>query len=289
MVGIRGGVSSVGATQAPAGAHRIRGRRGRARARLAEFCSWDVSGVHAADRPIDGLAFPGPTSSSGSPTFPLDTNLVLASNRWLMFCLGSVLAISACAGDPGDDQGRASVVLFERAVTCEVPAPGFVRSPGAEIEQRLIVVGGSLRGAHTARSNETTWDGEDEVWLPTVIEGPGLEQMDDVGEYLYGALIARLNEPTLHETTWGGGDRVWFLAAEIEGPGFEGPGDVAVWATAGNRRPIEGSREPPRPCVLHLGPRLPGYALDYEEDALTAAVARCVPRRCSLRTSDRSR
>ncbi len=206
---------------------------------------------------------------------------MLASNRWLMLCLGAVLAVSACAGDPGDDQGRASVVLFERAVTCEVPAPGFV----AEIEQRLIVVGGFLRGAHTARSNETTWDGEDEVWLPTVIEGPGLEQMDDVGEYLYGALIARLNEPTLHETTWGGGDRVWFLAAEIEGPGFEGLGDVAVWATAGDRQPIE--------AVNHLarvfstwGPDFPGYALDYEEDALTAAVD-CVE--ISLRTSARSR
>ena len=152
-----------------------------------------------------------------------------------MVCVGFVLAISACAGDRGDDQGRASVVLFERAVTCEVPAPGFV----AEIEQRLIVVGGFLRGAHTARSNETTWAGEGEVWFPTVIEGPG----------------------------------------------FEGLGDVAVWATVRDRRWIEPVNHLAR-VFSTLGSDSPFFALDYEEDALTAAVD-CVE--ISLRTSARSR
>ena len=206
---------------------------------------------------------------------------MLASNRWLMLRLGSVLAVSACAGDPGDDQQRASVVLFERAVTCEVPEPGFV----SEIEQRLTVAGGSLRGAHTARSNEPTWGGGDGVWFPTAIEGPGLERTNVVGESLYGAHTARLNEPTLNETTWGGGDRVWFLAAEIEGPGFEGLGDVAVWATAGDRQPIEPVNHLAR-VFSTWGPDFPGYALDYEEDALTAAVD-CVE--ISLGTSARSR
>ena len=206
---------------------------------------------------------------------------MLASNRWLMFCLGSVLAVSACAGDPGDGEGRASVVLFERAVTCEPPAPGFV----SEIEQRLTVAGGFLRGAHTARSNGTTWAGEDEVWFPTVIDGPGLELRDDIGQYLYGVLIARLNEPTLYETTWGGGERVWFLAAEIEGPGFEGPGDVAVWATAGDRRPIEPVNHLAR-VFSTWGSDVPYFSADHEEDALAAAVD-CVE--TSLGTSARSR
>ena len=208
---------------------------------------------------------------------------MLASNRWLLFCLGSVLAVSACVGDPGDDQGRASVVLFERAVTCEIPAPDFV----SEIEQRLTVAGAFLRGAHTARSNETTWDGGDGVWFPTAVTGddPGRERMDDIGQSLYGVLIARLNEPTLYETTWGGGDRVWFLAAEIEGPGFEGPGDVAVWATAGGRWPIEPVNHLAR-VFSTWGSDFPLYALDYEEDALTAAVD-CVEN--SLGTADRSR
>ncbi len=198
---------------------------------------------------------------------------MLASNRWLMFCVCSVLAISACAGDRGDDHGRASVVLFERAVTCEIPAPGFV----SEIEQRLTVAGGSLRGAHTARSNETSWDGGDGVWFPTAVtEDPGLErmndeQMDDVGEYLYRVLIARLDEPTLYETTWGGGDRVWFLAAEIEGPGFEGLGDVAVWATAGDHQRIEPVNHLAR-VFSTWGSDVPFFGLGFEDDALTAAV-----------------
>ena len=111
---------------------------------------------------------------------------MLTSNRWLLFCLGSVLAVSACAADPGDDQRGASVALFERAATCEVPAPGFV----AEIEHRLTVAGASLRGAHTVRSYET-WDGDDAVWFPTVIDGPGLERRDDVGAYLHGRVRRR--------------------------------------------------------------------------------------------------
>ncbi|MCY3919891.1 MAG: hypothetical protein OXG38_08820, partial [Chloroflexi bacterium] len=139
----------------------------------------------------------------------MGTNRVLSSNRRLLFCLGAALAVSACAADRGYDQGWVSVALFERAVTCEAPAAGFV----SEIEQRLTVAGGSLRGAHTARSYET-WDGGDEAWFPTVIEGPGLERRDDVGDYLYGAYAARLNEPTLHETTLGAGERMWFLAAD---------------------------------------------------------------------------
>ena len=143
---------------------------------------------------------------------------MLAPNRWLLFCLGSVLAVTACASDPGDDQRGASVALFERAATCEVPAPGFV----AEIEHRLTVAGASLRGAHTVRSYET-WDGDDEAWFPAVIEGPGLERTDDVGAYLHGAYAARLNEPDLHEMTLGRGERMWFLAADIEGPGSKAP------------------------------------------------------------------
>lgn len=194
---------------------------------------------------------------------------MLAPNRWLLFCLGSALAVSACAADPGDDRERVPVVLFERPIACEIPAPGFV----AEIEQRLTVAGGSLRGARTARSYET-WGGDDAVWFPTVIEGPGLERGDDVGAYLHGALVARLNEPTLHETSLGGGERVWFLAADIEGPGFEGPGHVAVWATTADRRRIE--------AVNHLarvfstwGSDVPLFGLGYEDVAMTA-VADCV-------------
>ena len=99
-----------------------------------------------------------------------------SSNRRLLLCLGAALAVSACAGGSGDDQRGASVALYERAATCETPAAGFV----SEIGQRLTVAGGSLRGAHTARSYET-WDADDAVWFPTVIEGPGLERSYVVG------------------------------------------------------------------------------------------------------------
>ena len=194
---------------------------------------------------------------------------MLSSNRRLLFCLGAAIAISACAGDPGEDQPRASVALFERTPICEAPAPGFV----SEIEQRLTVAGGSLRGAQTARSYET-WDGDDEAWFPTVIEGPGLERRDDVGAYLYGAYAARLNEPTLHETTLGAGERMWFLAADIEGPGFEGPGHVAVWATTADRRRIEPVNHLAR-VFSTLGSDVPFFGLGYEDAAMTAAVG-CV-------------